>query len=130
MDCLVEAEVVLTDGRVVWVSEEGVRGEDGELIDEGEDAWGEGEVLEDEDEEKGEDKADAQDGENGEGENKGKEKDKGEEKERTPTPEADAEKPKRGLWWAMRGAGSAFGIVVRYKAKAFPVPVVFAGNLI
>ncbi|KAI0941510.1 hypothetical protein AcW1_003384 [Taiwanofungus camphoratus] len=34
------------------------------------------------------------------------------------------------LWWAMRGAGPAFGIVTRYKARAFPVPVVFAGNLI
>lgn len=34
------------------------------------------------------------------------------------------------LWWALRGAGSAFGIVTRYKALAYPVPVVFAGNLI
>ncbi|KAI6115246.1 hypothetical protein EDD17DRAFT_1569257 [Pisolithus thermaeus] len=34
------------------------------------------------------------------------------------------------LWWALRGAGSAFGIVTRYKAVAYPVPVVFAGNLI
>jgi hypothetical protein len=34
------------------------------------------------------------------------------------------------LWWALRGAGPAFGVVTRYKAKAFPVPVVFAGNLI
>ena len=34
------------------------------------------------------------------------------------------------LWWAIRGAGPAFGIITRYKAKAFPVPVVFAGNLI
>ncbi|EPQ55404.1 hypothetical protein GLOTRDRAFT_116298 [Gloeophyllum trabeum ATCC 11539] len=34
------------------------------------------------------------------------------------------------LWWALRGAGPAFGIVTRYKAKAYPVPVVFAGNLI
>lgn len=34
------------------------------------------------------------------------------------------------LWWALRGAGSALGIATRYKAKAFPVPVVFAGNLI
>ena len=30
----------------------------------------------------------------------------------------------------MRGAGPAFGIATRYKARAFPVPVVFAGNLI
>ncbi|KAF8627621.1 hypothetical protein AX15_004319 [Amanita polypyramis BW_CC] len=34
------------------------------------------------------------------------------------------------LWWALRGAGTAFGVATRYKAKAFPVPVVFAGNLI
>ncbi|KAL5512481.1 hypothetical protein ACEPAG_3134 [Sanghuangporus baumii] len=34
------------------------------------------------------------------------------------------------LWWALRGAGPAFGVVTRYKAKAFPVPIVFAGNLI
>jgi FAD/FMN-containing dehydrogenase len=34
------------------------------------------------------------------------------------------------LWWAIRGAGPAFGIATRYKAKAFPVPVVFAGNLL
>ncbi|KAF8588838.1 hypothetical protein K439DRAFT_537159 [Ramaria rubella] len=34
------------------------------------------------------------------------------------------------LWWALRGAGPAFGIVTRYKAKAYPVPVVFAGNLL
>ncbi|KAJ7033392.1 hypothetical protein C8F04DRAFT_1260914 [Mycena alexandri] len=34
------------------------------------------------------------------------------------------------LWWGLRGAGTALGIVTRYKAKAFPVPVVFAGNLL
>ncbi|KAK7033819.1 FAD-binding PCMH-type domain-containing protein [Favolaschia claudopus] len=34
------------------------------------------------------------------------------------------------LWWALRGAGPALGVVTRYKAKAFPVPVVFAGNLL
>ncbi|KAF6759991.1 hypothetical protein DFP72DRAFT_805866 [Ephemerocybe angulata] len=34
------------------------------------------------------------------------------------------------LWWAVRGAGTTIGIATRYKAKAFPVPVVFAGNLI
>ncbi|KAI0774904.1 hypothetical protein BD413DRAFT_472171 [Trametes elegans] len=34
------------------------------------------------------------------------------------------------LWWAVRGAGPAFGIATRYKARAFPVPVVFAGNLV
>ncbi len=36
----------------------------------------------------------------------------------------------KDLWWAVRGAGPAFGIATRYKAKAFPVPVCFAGNLI
>ncbi|KAG6849356.1 hypothetical protein H0H93_009139 [Arthromyces matolae] len=34
------------------------------------------------------------------------------------------------LWWAIRGAGPTLGIVTRYKAKAYPVPVVFAGNLL
>ena len=34
------------------------------------------------------------------------------------------------LWWALRGAGTILGVATRYKAKAFPVPVVFAGNLI
>lgn len=34
------------------------------------------------------------------------------------------------LWWALRGAGPSFGVATRYKAKAFPVPLVFAGNLI
>lgn len=34
------------------------------------------------------------------------------------------------LWWALRGAGTTLGIATRYKAKAYPVPVVFAGNLI
>jgi hypothetical protein len=34
------------------------------------------------------------------------------------------------LWWALRGAGPCLGIATRYKAKAFPVPVVFAGNLL
>jgi len=31
---------------------------------------------------------------------------------------------------AVRGAGPSLGIAIRYKAKAYPVPVVFAGNLI
>ena len=34
------------------------------------------------------------------------------------------------LWWGLRGAGPCLGIATRYKAKAYPVPVVFAGNLI
>ncbi|KIY46091.1 hypothetical protein FISHEDRAFT_48116 [Fistulina hepatica ATCC 64428] len=34
------------------------------------------------------------------------------------------------LFWAVRGAGSIFGVATRYKMKAYPVPVVFAGNLI
>ncbi|KAI6046272.1 hypothetical protein EDC04DRAFT_2887952 [Pisolithus marmoratus] len=41
-----------------------------------------------------------------------------------------SEKEHPDLWWALRGAGSAFGVVTRYKALAYPVPVVFAGNLI
>ncbi|RDB24969.1 hypothetical protein Hypma_007396 [Hypsizygus marmoreus] len=34
------------------------------------------------------------------------------------------------LWWALRGAGPVLGVATRYKARAFPIPVVFAGNLI
>jgi FAD/FMN-containing dehydrogenase len=34
------------------------------------------------------------------------------------------------LWWGLRGAGPALCIATRYKARAYPVPVVFAGNLI
>lgn len=34
------------------------------------------------------------------------------------------------LWWAMRGAGTAFGIATRIIAKAFPVPPVYAGSLV
>ena len=41
-----------------------------------------------------------------------------------------AHPPTTELWWAIRGAGPAFGIATRYKARAFPVPVVFAGNLL
>ncbi|KAG5635651.1 hypothetical protein H0H81_010521 [Sphagnurus paluster] len=40
------------------------------------------------------------------------------------------EKEHQDLWWALRGAGPCLGVATRYKAKAFPVPVVFAGNLI
>ncbi|KAI5117983.1 hypothetical protein M0805_009200 [Coniferiporia weirii] len=41
-----------------------------------------------------------------------------------------SEKKHPDLWWALRGAGPAFGVVTRYKSIAYPVPVVFAGNLI
>ncbi|VDB91324.1 unnamed protein product [Peniophora sp. CBMAI 1063] len=34
------------------------------------------------------------------------------------------------LLWALRGAGPAFGVVVRYLARAYPIPSVYAGNLI
>ncbi|KAJ7750109.1 hypothetical protein DFH07DRAFT_828209 [Mycena maculata] len=40
------------------------------------------------------------------------------------------EKEHPDLWWGLRGAGPALGVVTRYKARAFPVPVVFAGNLL
>ncbi|KAI9465374.1 hypothetical protein BJY52DRAFT_1202468 [Lactarius psammicola] len=40
------------------------------------------------------------------------------------------EKEHRDLWWGLRGSGPALCIATRYKARAFPVPVVFAGNLI
>ena len=34
------------------------------------------------------------------------------------------------LWWGLRGGGPALCIATRFKARAYPVPVVFAGNLI
>lgn len=36
----------------------------------------------------------------------------------------------RDLWWAVRGAAPCFGVVARIVAKAYPVPKVYAGNLI
>ncbi|KAJ9122402.1 hypothetical protein QFC22_001825 [Naganishia vaughanmartiniae] len=36
----------------------------------------------------------------------------------------------KDLWFAIRGAGTAMGIATRYRAKAYHVPVVYAGNLI
>ncbi|WVO12640.1 hypothetical protein L204_100245 [Cryptococcus depauperatus] len=71
MDNLVEVEMVLADGRIIWVGEGGTKG--GE--------WKEG------------------------------------------------EDPKE-VWWAIRGAGSIIGVVTRFKAKAYYVPSVYAGNLI
>jgi len=40
------------------------------------------------------------------------------------------EKEHEDLWWGLRGSGSALCIATRFKARAYPVPVVFAGNLI
>ena len=71
MDNVVEAEMVLADGRIVWVREGGSRG--------------------------GEWKAD--------------------------------EDPNE-VWWALRGAGPALGVITRFRAKAYYLPSVFAGNLI
>ncbi|KAL5638537.1 hypothetical protein ACGC1H_005271 [Rhizoctonia solani] len=137
MDCLVEAEVVLADGRIVWVSASGVKDQDGNDVEFDE------EELD----------ADAREFIEEEKERTKRLKEKSKEQDSEPT-ESDSkyEQPahtggmsaqvdettaqdeeavcRRGLWWALRGAGSAFGIVVRYKTKAFPVPVVFAGNLI
>ncbi|EIW73493.1 hypothetical protein TREMEDRAFT_73082 [Tremella mesenterica DSM 1558] len=70
MDNLVEAELVLADGRIVWVGEDTHSGE-----------W-----LPDED--------------------------------------------PRDVWYALRGAGSMLGVVTRFRAKAYYLPSVYAGNLI
>ena len=43
---------------------------------------------------------------------------------------ATEKKEQEELWWAFRGAGTAFGIVTRIRAKAFKVGKVLAGNLI
>ncbi|KAJ7578278.1 hypothetical protein C8J56DRAFT_969597 [Mycena floridula] len=40
------------------------------------------------------------------------------------------EKDYPDLWFAIKGAGPTLGVCTRYKAKAYPVPIVFAGNLI
>ncbi|KAI0302441.1 hypothetical protein B0F90DRAFT_1714787 [Multifurca ochricompacta] len=40
------------------------------------------------------------------------------------------EKEHPDLWWGLRGSGPALCIATRYKARAYPVPIVFAGNLI
>ena len=79
IDALVEAEVVLADGRIVIVNE---KENEGRVKPE---VWG---------------------------------------------PRLIAHIACSDLWWAIRGAGPALGVVTRYKAKAFPVPIVFAGNLI
>ena len=41
-----------------------------------------------------------------------------------------ASKDEADLWWAARGAAPCFGVVTRLVAKAYPVPTVYAGNLI
>jgi len=71
MDNIIEAEMVLADGRIVWVGEGGRHG---------------GEWKDDESSEE--------------------------------------------VWWGLRGAGPALGVVTRFRAKAYYVPSVYAGNLI
>jgi hypothetical protein len=41
-----------------------------------------------------------------------------------------SEQEGKDLWFAIRGAGTTMGIATRYRAKAYHVPVVYAGNLI
>ncbi|CAE6410755.1 unnamed protein product [Rhizoctonia solani] len=135
MDCLVEAEVVLADGRIVWVSSSGVKDEAGNDIEleETEDAELDAnakEFIQDEKEraKRMKEKSKEQDSDLPASESKDE---RTEQPIDPPEPDEEEEvKCRRGLWWALRGAGSAFGIVTRYKAKAFPVPIVFAGNLI
>jgi FAD/FMN-containing dehydrogenase len=79
VDSLVEAEVVLADGRIVIVNEK---------------------------------------------------EHEGEHPVRSPVPHARTYGENGDLWWGLRGSGSALCIATRYKARAYPVPVVFAGNLI
>jgi hypothetical protein len=71
MDNLVEAEMVLADGRIVWVGEGGAHGGD----------W------------------------------------------------KDDEDPEE-VWWGIRGAGPSLGVITRFRAKAYYIPSVYAGNLI
>ncbi|CUA67124.1 Titin [Rhizoctonia solani] len=136
MDCLVEAEVVLADGRIVWVSASGVKDQDGNQVefDEEELDADAKEFIESEKEraKRLKEKSREQDSDPVETPFKGEQPQQTVgTSDRAQSVEPDEESTsRRGLWWALRGAGSAFGIVVRYKTKAFPVPVVFAGNLI
>lgn len=41
-----------------------------------------------------------------------------------------SEQEGKDLWFAIRGAGTTMGIATRYRAKAYHVPVVYAGNMI
>ena len=41
-----------------------------------------------------------------------------------------SDKESLDLWWGLRGSGPALCVATRFKARAYPVPVVFAGNLI
>ncbi|CCO37128.1 hypothetical protein BN14_11279 [Rhizoctonia solani AG-1 IB] len=132
MDCLVEAEVVLADGRIVWVSSSGVKDEAGNEVELEEDEELDEtakEFIQDEKEraKRVQEKSKEQDSDLPASESKDE---RTEQPVNPPEPEEEEVKCKRGLWWALRGAGSAFGIVTRYKAKAFAVPIVFAGNLI
>ncbi|CAE6456829.1 unnamed protein product [Rhizoctonia solani] len=132
MDCLVEAEVVLADGRIVWVSSSGVKDEAGNEVELEEDEELDEtakEFIQDEKEraKRVQEKSKEQDSDLPATESKDE---RTEQPVNPPEPEEEEVKCKRGLWWALRGAGSAFGIVTRYKAKAFAVPIVFAGNLI
>ncbi|CAE6487788.1 unnamed protein product [Rhizoctonia solani] len=135
MDCLVEAEVVLADGRIVWVSATGVKDQDGNDVefDEEELDADAKEFIQDEKEraKRLKEKSKEQDSNpTAPEESKDEQPAQPEQPESNSSPQPEEVKSRRGLWWALRGAGSAFGIVVRYKAKAFPVSVVFAGNLI
>ncbi|CAE7080645.1 unnamed protein product, partial [Rhizoctonia solani] len=132
MDCLVEAEVVLADGRIVWVSASGVKDQDGNEVefDEEELDADAKEFIEDEKERAKRIKEKSKEQDCGPTDSESKDE-RPVQAEETAAPQPDEPvTSRRGLWWALRGAGSAFGIVVRYKTKAFPVPVVFAGNLI
>lgn len=50
--------------------------------------------------------------------------------EKDPTLTEEEKKEQEELWWAFRGAGTAFGIVTRIDAKAFRIGSVLSGNII